>query len=121
MHIALTLRNGLFVFLDIAAASALLQKPLGAPDDSVETHQSAFSSQFDTLAQDSLDYFHVPGISIAVVHADNIHVKVCLTPLTIDLFSVPSAAGFPTPGQRPKHCIIPDPPPNCLLRQLCPY
>lgn len=47
-----------------------LQEPL------LESSSNPLSPQFDTLVQQTLDHFHVPGLSIAVVDGNDTFAKV---------------------------------------------
>ena len=62
-----------FVALQCVLLSAQSQIPLGGQ------HESPFSHSFDELVSHNLDYWHVPGISIAVVDGNETYSKVCST------------------------------------------
>ena len=56
--------------LSFFALSGAYQIPLAAPD------ASPFTPDFDKLVADTLDHWHTPGISIAVVDGDKTFSKV---------------------------------------------
>lgn len=58
-------------FLSFSALTRTYQIPLIAPD------ASPFTPDFDKLVADTLDHWHIPGISIAVVHGNKTFSKVC--------------------------------------------
>lgn len=58
-------------FLAFSALSGAYQILLTAPDD------FPFTPEFDKLVADTLDHWHTPGISIAVVDGDKTFSKVC--------------------------------------------
>lgn len=58
-------------FFSLSALSGADQIPLTAPD------ASPFTPDFDKLVTDTLDYWHTPGISVAVVAGDKTFSKVC--------------------------------------------
>ena len=60
-------------FLSLSALSGAYQIPLTTPD------KSPFTPDFDHLVADTLDYWHTPGISIAVVDGEKTFSKVCST------------------------------------------
>ena len=60
-----------FLALQSVLVSAQYQVPLGGE------HGSPFSYSFDELVSHNLDYWHVPGISIAVVDGNETYSKVC--------------------------------------------
>ena len=65
-----------FVASGFVLVTAQYQVPLGGG------HESPFSHSFDELVSHNLDYWHVPGVSFAVVDGNETYSKVCV------LFSV---------------------------------
>ena len=65
-----TLNALCFLALQAVLVSAQPQIPLSGQ------HESPFSHFFDELVSYNLDYWHVPGISIAVVDGNETHSKV---------------------------------------------
>lgn len=58
-------------FLAFSALSGTSQTPLTAPET------PPFTPDFDKLVADTLDHWHTPGISVAVVDGDKTFSKVC--------------------------------------------
>ena len=59
------------LFLSFSALYGAYQIPLTVPD------ASPFTPDFDKLVVDTLDHWHTPGISIAVIDGDKTFSKVC--------------------------------------------
>ena len=65
------LPSHLAFFLTFSALSRAYQTPFNAPDP------SPFTTDFDEFVADTLDHWHVPGLSIAVLDGDKTFSKAC--------------------------------------------
>lgn len=61
-----------FPFLQLISLSSATQQQVLKNEET-----GPFTSKFGRLANETLELFHVPGVSIAVVDGDNVWAEVC--------------------------------------------